>query len=547
VAFLGFDAAEPTLVERGVEEGWLPTLARLLEGGCSVRLGPVPSGFYNTSWTATMTGTDVGDHGAVLDRRLDPGSYRIVDAPASTLGRPPFWRYLSDAGVRSTVVSIYSAPAVPGLRGTQVQGWGTIDPYFAKFDDRAFDPPEIEQLLRGAVRRRHALYRVTGPRTSSECRRYRDLVLESIDQHTRGLAALVDATEWDFFFGSFAESHHAGHLIWHLGDPRHPSHDPDASADVKDALTTIYRAIDKGIGVLLERLPDDCRVFVLTPHGMGPNYIDDPTELLLERGGWLVRHSSQLGGGAGRALLHSARAVGRRVLPPRLRRAVRSRLPQSGVLASMPLLHVDWSRTRAFALPSDMTSYVRINLAGREPEGIVRPGEEYDRLCDELVSAFGALVHAETGLPAAERVLRCDALIGRPVDGALPDVFAIWPDDLPLRHLRSPTLGSVQLPFQDPRTGQHRRGGFMLGAGPGIPARGQARLGEPAGTLLDIAPTALALLGVDRPPGLVGQPIEPFTASMRDKGVSPEHPEQRALDALADGPDTLADDAPEDV
>jgi arylsulfatase A-like enzyme len=49
----------------------------------------------------------------------------------------------------------------------------------------------------------------------------------------------------------------------------------------------------------------------------------------------------------------------------------------------------------------------------------------------------------------------------------------------------------------------------MLGAGSGIaPSRE-----EGIGTLLDVAPTALALLGVDQPSELPGQPIEAFTRS----------------------------------
>ena len=37
----------------------------------------------------------------------------------------------------------------------------------------------------------------------------------------------------------------------------------------------------------------------------------------------------------------------------------------------------DWQKTTAFALPALYTSYVRINLAGREPQGTVMPGDEY--------------------------------------------------------------------------------------------------------------------------------------------------------------------------
>jgi predicted AlkP superfamily phosphohydrolase/phosphomutase len=509
LAFLGFDAAEPMLVRQGIDEGWLPTLAGLLEAGRYATLSPVPSGFHNTGWVSTVTGTDVGEHRAVLDRVLEPGSYRIADLPASSIRRPPFWRYLSDAGVRSTVASVYGAAVLPSFRGTQVQGWGSIDPYFAKLRETYFEPPEVEELLRRAVRRRQELYRVSYPRSSFQYRRYRDRLLRSIDEQTRGLAALIEGTDWDFFFGSYAESHQSGHLLWHLGDPLHQAHDPKAGTDVREALLAIYRAVDTGLGRLIARLPEECRVFVLTPHGMGPIYIEDPAEPLLELGGWLVRRPDVSSAGLRERSVRAVWKLGRRVVPvrSRLRRFVAQSRLGGAERAAMPLSHVDWQRTRAFALPSDMTTYIRINLAGREPEGIVRPGEEYDRLCDELSQALGAVTDADSGLSAVESIVRCDQAFGRPVDDSLPDLCVVWADRQPLRRFHLPGHGTVDAPRIDARTGQHRHLGFMLGAGSGIAPSPE----EGIGTLLDVAPTALALLGVDLPPGLRGQPIEAFT------------------------------------
>jgi predicted AlkP superfamily phosphohydrolase/phosphomutase len=508
VAFFGFDAAELTLVRRGLDEGWLPTLAGLIESGRYADLSPVPSGFYNTSWATLVTGNDVGEHQAVLDRKLESGSYRIVDVSASSIPASPFWKHLSDAGLRSTVASIYSAPVVPSLKGTQVAGWGAIDPYYAKFDDRIFDPPEIAKVLRRAAGRRPGLYRITVPRTTSEYRAYRDRMLQSVDEQTRGLTALVEETDWDFFFGSFGEPHQAGHLLWHLVDPEHPGHDPTQPGDVRDALVAIYRAVDAGIGRLIERLPDGCRAFVVNPHGMMPSYVDDPIELVLELGGWLTRREGIVAGGFRQQAKHLAWTVARRTAPMPLRIAVQSRL-RNRVRSAMPLAHVDWQRTKAFSLPSDLTSYVRVNLAGREPEGIVQPGDEYDRFCDELTEVLGTLTHADSGRPAVERIVRTDRYFGKPVTGGMPDLCVVWDAVEPVRRLALPGRGTVDAPNTDPRTGQHRHRGFMVGVGPGLEHTGETG----SGNLMDVAPTALVLLGVDRPAGLPGTPIAAYTGS----------------------------------
>jgi predicted AlkP superfamily phosphohydrolase/phosphomutase len=509
VAFLGFDAAEPLLVHQGIEEGWLPTLAGILEAGRYAVLEPVPSHFHNTGWASLVTGNDIQGHRGVLDRVLVSGTYQIVDKPASSFGRPPFWRYIGDAGLRTTAVSVYSAAPLPSLRGTQVQGWGSIDPYFSKFAEASFDPPEVEQLLRRAVGRRQALYRVNPPRTAAQVRSYRDRLLKSVEEQTRGLEALIDETDWDFFFGSYAEAHQAGHLLWHLADPEHPDYDPNASADLHDALFAIYRAIDAGLGRLIPRLPPECRYFVLTPHGMGPFYIEDPIELMLERGGWFTRRPAAQEGGFRERAARAVWTLGRRVVPVRSRVRLYIARTRAGhnERASMPLSHVDWPHTRAFALPSDMTSYVRVNLAGREPEGIVRPGAEYDRLCDEICATLGAVTDDDTGGSAVERIVRMTDLIGGPIDGELPDICVVWQDGHLVRRFQLPGHGTVDAPRTDDRTGQHRHLGFMLGAGGGIENSRE----EGSGGILDVAPTALALLGIDQPADLSGRPIAAFT------------------------------------
>jgi predicted AlkP superfamily phosphohydrolase/phosphomutase len=116
---------------------------------------------------------------------------------------------------------------------------------------------------------------------------------------------------------------------------------------------------------------------------------------------------------------------------------------------------------------------------------------------------------ADTGRPAVERVIRCDELFGRSIDGFLPDVCVVWADRSRIGRFQLPGRGTTEGPRTDPRTGQHRHLGFMLGAGHGITQSEE----QTTGTILDVAPTALALLDVDRPPELPGRPIEAFTGA----------------------------------
>ncbi|WP_254034967.1 hypothetical protein [Planktothrix agardhii] len=61
---------------------------------------------------------------------------------------------------------------------------------------------------------------------------------------------------------------------------------------------------------------------------------------------------------------------------------------------------------KAFALPTfAVEGFVRINLKGREPEGIVEP-DNYDELCEELTQHLYNLKDARTGKSVIKKVVR---------------------------------------------------------------------------------------------------------------------------------------------
>lgn len=511
VVMLVLDAVEPLLLDEGMAAGWLPNLARFFAAGTSRRLAPVDEYLPGAAWPSLNTGVPFAGHRIQIDRRLAPRSYRIVDVKAEATEAPPFWRHVSDYGLRSTIANLYSAPLVEDFTGTQLQGWATLDPYSSKFGRTLVDPPEMQDRLEREVGRPTILYEVHLPQSITEIRRYRDSRIADIGTRTRAYALLMEETDWELYLVSYPELHQAGHLIWHVHDPEHPDHDPAAPADVRDSMRALYRALDDAVGALLVRCPENATVLLLTPHGMGMNrLVGDPAGEVLRRAGWLVppdRESDRL---ALKARLRGGVWQGaRRLVPEPLRLALRRRLSDREWVGEMALQGIDWQRTRAFVVPPDAGSYVRLNLRGREPAGIVDPGADYEQHVDELAQLFSELRLEPGGEPAVDRVLRLSELGGRPdgSDGS-PDLLVVWSKSARVERLRSERIGTVDVPRTDERTGQHRPLGFVAGVGPGIAASGSARVGAGQATLLEIAPTALALLGVPKPPALPGEPIE---------------------------------------
>jgi predicted AlkP superfamily phosphohydrolase/phosphomutase len=82
--------------------------------------------------------------------------------------------------------------------------------------------------------------------------------------------------------------------------------------------------------------------------------------------------------------------------------------------------YVDWAETQAYAVGFQG---IYLNLFGREPRGFVNPGEEADRLADEIVAGLEALVDPETGERVITKVYRKeDVYHGEALDEA-PDLI----------------------------------------------------------------------------------------------------------------------------
>jgi predicted AlkP superfamily phosphohydrolase/phosphomutase len=166
-------------------------------------------------------------------------------------------------------------------------------------------------------------------------------------------------------------------------------------------------------------------------------------------------------------------------------------------------LGVDWSKTPAFMLPSDHFAQLRLNIRGREREGIVEPDEADElvaRIRDGLMS-FREADGAQT-VVAVERTR--DVLGGGPFVDLLPDVVVRWSDTASkgVDRVVSPEHGEVRRPGSGSgRSGAHTPQGWALLAPTTLDYAERERP-----HVVDIAATVCAALGVE-PDGLVGQPL----------------------------------------
>jgi len=492
VAVICLDMGDATLIRQWADQGRLPVLARLAQNGHWFDLRSTAEVLHTSTWPTFATGAGPGTHGVYYPYQPTPGHQTPQLITDEQYGCHTFWHRADQAGKRCVVYDVPETFPEAGFAGRAIFDWGT----WAWYGERTSRP---ESLL-AELRRQFGDYPL-GIEAKQLGARLPDLddlekrLQRSIEYKCRSGAALL-RSDWDLAVLSYCELHPAGHYF--LAEP--------------DRMLRLYAALDTAIGQLSEALGDDTAVVVTSGDGAAPNYC-----------GWHLVPAvlRQLGfsAEAERGMVSAASLAGRlkSAVPSNLRRAIADALPwwlRDRLGAGIQEAAIDWSASRAFALPSDLEGCIRVNLRGREPQGIVQPGAEYDSVCNELREAFAGLENPATGKPAVREVHLANQTFPGPMQEHLPDVIVGWADDAPIHALRSERLGTVALENPDRRPGTHSRRGFALVCGAARALRPPTARGtggdDPWGGrphLVDLAPTILGLLGVDPAPHMQGSSL----------------------------------------
>ena len=186
----------------------------------------------------------------------------------------------------------------------------------------------------------------------------------------------------------------------------------------------------------------------------------------------------------------------RAAVPTQARAAVAELLPRSAVLELTAWLETrtrDWSKVPAFVLASDVVGYVRLNLRGREREGVVEPSEA-EALLDRIAAGLATFADPDGGPSVAEVRRTSEVVPSGPRSDAFPDLLVRWSDrpSAGLDRVVSSELGEVRRPGGGSgRSGNHTSDAWAVV----VPASRGA--GERPGRVVDLAATVCAALGVE--------------------------------------------------
>jgi predicted AlkP superfamily phosphohydrolase/phosphomutase len=231
-----------------------------------------------------------------------------------------------------------------------------------------------------------------------------------------------------------------------------------------------------------------------------------------------------------RGLVKTLRRAGLGWVPRLVPAGVKAQVPVARASFARIASQIDWSGTRVYC-PSAPGSGLRVNLRGREAQGVVAP-EDYDRVCEEVRAALLAIVDRATGRSVVRAVHRRHEIYdGDHVDNGA-DLLVETHDPYCLIE-GAGTASIVPTGLNDgERTGNHLREGIFMMAGAAA-RRGAA---VPMLDMCDVAPTLLHLLDLPVQEDMDGA----VAAAALAPGYLDAHPVR--TDQLAPPPETAAAD-----
>ena len=512
VLIIGLDGATFDLIKPWIRGGKLPALGSLLEQGAHGELTSTIPPMSAQAWTSFMTGCNIGKHGLVDFLMRQPDSYTLQIVNATSRDGDTLWGLLGENGRRVGVINVPMTYPPEEVNGFLVAGMDapSLD------SDFTFPQHLREQLLQAVpdyVIESGGQNYIYGNRKQPE--RYIQLVLEVAKARLEATRFLMNRDSWDLVVTVFRLTDTIQHWFWKHMDSSHPFHNPGDEV-WSSAIERIYQYADECIATLLQGCDDDTTVLVMSDHGFGPlgNRVVYLNTWLRDQGLLSFKGSSR--GGAHHLLVQRIvwpvwRGL-KRHLPTGIKRWLKKSFPrfERQFPSMLTLSGIDWPNTQAYAL--EVRPAIWINLKGREPKGIVEPGEDYERLREEIIRRLHAWRDPIDNEAVVDRVCKREELYHGPHLDRIPDLLlqprARQGYGYHLRHgtLSDRTRAIEVISEQDfaqslrPNAG-HTLNGMCIMKGP-ILRPGASLSGA---NIMDIAPTVLYLMGEEIPEDMDGR------------------------------------------
>jgi len=366
VVVIGLDGVPFTYVQRLFRAGELPNFRAIVGDGALVQMDTTLPNVSSVAWASFMTGQNPGRHNiyGFVDRQ--PGSLKTFIPTSRNMRTPALWEILSAAGKRVFAMNV---PVTYPPR--QVNGI-VVGCFLSPSVEKAAPNEEVAKALK------RLNYCVDAD--PWRARENKDAFLPHLDEvfehRIEAMRYFWRQEPWDFFMAHIMETDRLHHFFWEEMEQGHAKYAP--------AFLDFYRRVDHVLGEVRSWLDEDTALIVLSDHG----FCTIKQEVYVNT--WL----------------HDAGYLQYAKLEPK---GLEDMAPSSAAYSLDP-------------------GRIFLNVRGREPQGRIVPGEEYERMRREIAEAIMGMTDPATGEPMVERVYRREQLYHGPYADAAPDLVLAMHD-----------------------------------------------------------------------------------------------------------------------
>jgi predicted AlkP superfamily phosphohydrolase/phosphomutase len=461
VLLIGWDGADWRILDPLLERGDLPNLQALVDRGQKgVLKSTIPTHSW-AAWPSFLTGVDPADHGVYDILETVPGTHKQYPVTYKSIKERTFVEDLGAAGRKGLYVDVPLMFPPPDIDATIVAG-GVL-PKGRQYTQPADLPETLE--------RNGAPWQINGMSWTTYHNKpepYLDEVFELTGKRIKAAEWLMDNTDWDLMASVWVSVDRTQHALSNYVGPDHPDYARNSKTPLAARVRDVYKQLDDSIGRMVGKTRDDDIILFISDHGFQSCYRTINMDRLLQKFGYLDFTASNM-------------ILGPMQWGP-MRKVARTIYDKLGLHGKVSLPQpVNWSRTKAYTTIRSTGEGVSVNLAGREPDGIVDPGD-FEKVRDEVMDRLASFTDPKTGKKPVKAIFKREEIFkGKHTDRA-PDILMEPAVGYSLTHAKS------AIEDADWVSGDHRIDGTIVAVGPKVQPFSQTPM------LVDMAPTLLAAL-----------------------------------------------------
>lgn len=462
VLLIGWDGADWRILDPLLEAGALPNLQALIDRGQkSVLRSTIPTHSW-AAWPSFLTGVDPVDHGVYDILDTIQGTHKQYPVNYKSIKERTFVEDLAAAGKSGVYADVPLLFPPPNLGSGKAVAGGVLP------KGRTFTyPDDLATTLESA----NVAWPINGMSWTTYHNKpdpYLDEAKEVTGKRIKATEWLMDNSDWDLMASVWVSVDRTQHCLSDYVGPDHPDYAKNHGSARYNKIVDIYKQLDDSIGAQVAKTNEDDIVLFMSDHGFQSCSRAVHMDHLLKQLGYLEFDASNM-------------IYGPMQWGP-VRAAARKVYDALGLHGKVSLKQpVNWSKTKAYTSIRSTGEGVSINLAGREPDGIVDPAD-FEKVRDEVMERLAAFVDPETGKKPVKEIYKKEEIFHGRFEDQAPDILMVPAEQYSLTHAKTAVEAADWL------AGDHRPEGVLVAAGPNV----KAFDAEPK--LIDLAPTILAAL-----------------------------------------------------